>query len=90
MNLTSDYQNRIGKFTVSASILQSAPDDEINSLFDGMRIVRAEMMFRCHEIDYIAIHRDFDEIERGELIPEYAIQFVFDGGVVRRSGFIRK
>ena len=44
-------------------------------------IVRAEMMWECGGIEYVAISRHFDEVPTGNIVPFYEWHIRGDGGL---------
>lgn len=42
-------------------------------------VVRAEMLYQDHAIEYTAICDDFDVVDVGEMVPEYNALLQYDG-----------
>lgn len=76
--------NQIGRFRVDADVLYDRPDD-LAAVFAWAKIVpcRCEMLFASRELEYQAVSKLFEPIERGDMIPEYTIWRTVDkNGVV--------
>ena len=61
---------RYGKFEVSMALIEDNPK-EVNRIFEGLVVTRAEHLFHKDTIEYIAWSPYFRECEVGEEIPEY-------------------
>jgi hypothetical protein len=44
-------------------------------------IVRAEQLWECGGVEYVAISRHFDEVPTGAIVPEYEWWVGSDGGI---------
>lgn len=71
---------RLGKFRISAEIINNEPGT-VTFLMSQCIIVRAEMMWECSGIEYVAISRHFDEVPTGNIVPEYEWWFDADGAI---------
>ena len=71
---------RIGKFRLPAEIINNNPWT-VTFLMSQCIIVRAEMMWECGGIEYVAISRHFDEVPTGNIVPEYEWHICGDGGL---------
>ncbi len=66
--------NRIGRFSIDNVIIAGHPEMAVLMLV-GKLIVRAEARYEMATIEYHAYCDDFDEVGRGQLIPEYIGEF---------------
>ena len=66
--------NRIGRFSLSYQIVDDNPIMALLML-SGKLIVRAEARHEMAAIEYHAHCADFDEVGRGQQVPEYIAEF---------------
>ena len=65
---------RYGKFSICTDFIVNDPE-MVKKIFSNIIIVRAECNYINKTIDYEGISDLFDEIDQGEMIPEYRIIF---------------
>lgn len=65
---------RIGKFKVTLWAINTISDVLKKILFSKMIIIRCEQMMEHKCIEYTAISDLFDEVKKGEAIPEYEME----------------
>lgn len=63
-------QKRMGRFQIDANDVAERPM-LVLSILAGCIPVRAEMMLHSFEVEYVAYGEHFDEIDRGDCVPEY-------------------
>ncbi len=63
---------RVGRFSVSAEIINEAPD-VMRQIMGYVIVIRAESMLYNNSIEYHAICEDFDVLTEGEMLPEYNV-----------------
>ena len=68
---------RIGQFSVSMKIVRDDIPSAMAAL-EGCVVIRAEYMLMTDNIDYTAIHSDFDSVPEGTVAPKYSA--VISGG----------
>lgn len=66
----------IGKFKVSSNFFNELELGQGVNLFFGMVVLKAAFNVFENNIEYIAIHEDFEESPEGMIIPEYKAAFV--------------
>lgn len=71
---------RLGKFRIASEIINDEPWT-VTFLMSQCIIVRAEMMWECGGIDYVAISRHFEEVPVGNIVPGYEWHICGDGGI---------
>lgn len=71
---------RLGKFRISSEIINSTPWVAA-FLMSQCIIVRAEQLWECGGVEYVAISRHFDEVPTGAIVPEYEWWVGSDGGI---------
>ena len=67
-------RKRIGRFVIDYQMIDNEPL-MAQMMLSGMLIVRAEARHEMRAIEYHAYSDDFDEVETGQLIPEYVAEF---------------
>ena len=68
-------ERHIGRFSVDRSLIERYPE-EVEAMFEGLIVVRAEMMFDSNCIDYVALGDIFPLSEAFARAPEYRIEVV--------------
>ena len=66
--------NRIGRFDIPFDIISRQPETVLRMLV-GKLVVRAEARYEVAAIEYHAYCDDFNEVGRGQQIPEYIAEF---------------
>ena len=69
---TIDSAERCGKFFIGAHMIRKYPD-LVKKIMGECIIVKAEMSYIRHGIEYEAISDWFDFVPQGEYAPEYTI-----------------
>lgn len=75
---SSSMSSRIGRFALSQFIVDN-DENAARVVMGKCVVVRCEMMYAHKTFEYVAISPQFDEVERGEIIPEYDV-LISDGG----------
>jgi len=76
--------NQLGRFMIDGMTLITNLDSLV-VMMSGLVVVAARHALTKDATEYVAIGPDFDEIERGSLIPEYqAIMHQDEDGVITR------
>jgi len=73
--LPDDFQHRKGWFLVSKELLDMATVDLLQFMGNFL-IIRAEFMYNVDAMEYTAISRFFDPIERGHKLPQYTFNIM--------------
>jgi len=71
---------RIGRFRISMRLIERF-DTDVKRVMGQCIITRADYLFSCDAIEYVAISEHFRELDEGEIAPEYAWIFTSDGGM---------
>lgn len=71
----SEIKNRVGKFSISASLLWNSPDDFLLVMSKTI-IINAEHLFYKDEFEYTAFSMLFDKVDEGVEPPRYSIQIM--------------
>ncbi len=71
----SDITNRMGKFSIDFRLIKEEPE-KVLLMLSGKLVVRAEARLEMAQVEYHAYCDDFEEIEPGQLIPEYVPEYV--------------
>jgi hypothetical protein len=73
-------KNRIGRFKIADMVLVCAHDTEgigfrsVMSIMSKVLVVEARRHWAGAYVEYTGISRLFDEVEEGDLIPEYELE----------------
>lgn len=70
-----DFNRRLGRFTIAASLLEEAPGAALR-LLENAVVLRAERRFDMQAIEYAVRKLEFDPVPEGHLIPVYAATLV--------------
>lgn len=73
-------ERRIGRFSVTAELLDAIPNDGLAALFANFAIIRAEHLFSSNTFEYVAYSPLFGVACAGEMIPQYKIQTTITDG----------
>lgn len=70
MSKWDSMSSRKGHFSISRTLIKEEPE-VVALAMSGMIVMRAECMLHTDAIEYWAMSEHFDEIELGEIVPEY-------------------
>lgn len=80
-------ERRIGRFSVTAELLDAIPDDGLAVLFASFVIVRAEHLFHIDAFEYVAYSPLFAVAQEGNKIPEYMVSTTIADGKTSVAAF---
>lgn len=63
---------RMGHFKISCVAVHSNPE-AVRAVMARCIIVRCEQMYMTGTFDYTALSPDFDQMQPGEVVPEYVV-----------------
>lgn len=78
MTKKKTISRRAGRFKISRLVMQSYPET-IMALMGKMLVLRCEPLAMGDEFEYQALSMLFDEINMGEMTPEYKLYFTTTG-----------
>jgi hypothetical protein len=70
----SELSKRLGQFSVSRDVLENASIEELSLLFEGVVVVRAELMYHTVGVDYLAFSPKFEVCAEGVAPPIYRVE----------------
>ncbi len=83
--IQSPIRRRIGAFSISLTFLDDNPEVAI-VILSGCAVMRAEAIWHTHQIDYVAMHSEFDAIPPDHDVPTYTFKLTrYANGEVTRS-----
>ena len=82
--LGDNFINYKGSFTLPFDFVNNNPAT-VMSILGRCLIVRCEMLWISHSLEYLAMSLDFDEAPEGFLVPKYDLIFSEDGSFLRFS-----
>lgn len=71
---------RLGRFRIKAEIINNEPWT-VTFLMSQCIIVRAEMLWECGGVEYVALSRHFDKVPTGCVVPNYEWWVDADGAL---------
>lgn len=75
----------IGRFSIPLEMVEgNAP--LVRKIMGTCVIVRCEYMYGKNSFDYVAISPEFDVVEEGQMIPEYAVWVNADDSISFKKG----
>jgi hypothetical protein len=69
--MNDDLQNRVGRFRLPQTWIRDHRFGDLLAALDGCIVVRAESLWHCDAIDYVALHADFEPVRPGHEAPQY-------------------
>lgn len=69
---------RLGRFAMSRQLVERDPETA-RAIMGRCIVVRCEMMYAHDTLEYVALSPDFDEVQHGEIAPEYDV-IISNGG----------
>ena len=69
-------KRRIGMFKVSIALLEVIDYESLVNILKDFIIIRCECAYATQEMEYIAMSKYFEELEKGYIPPEYTFTIV--------------
>lgn len=70
-----DWNRNLGRFKVDAFFFAGLNTDEGVNLFRDMVVLEVNFSWNSGAREYVALHRQFDVVPMGEVVPEYTAIF---------------
>lgn len=68
---------RLGKFQIASHNIEDHPE-MVRQIMSQVIVVRCEQMYDTDSFSYTAISEHFDEVELGQMTPEYQVMINSD------------
>jgi hypothetical protein len=72
---------RIGKFRIAAGVFNQLSPKALQAVFEGMVVLEVSGRMGMQDVEYLAYHPSFREIQEGAVPPEYEIELELVPGV---------